>query len=131
MKYWLSFPLGEALFLTARTTKLAVSMKSIALFLLVYLGTTNHVLANDFGDPDLGKIKSPSCVFCHGANGQAVNPSYPNLNGQNAPYLFQSMREYKQGNRSGPLAEMMQAQLSRLNEQDLKDIAAFYAAQER
>ncbi len=106
-------------------------MKNIILFVLLSLSYSHHALANDFGDPDLGKVKSPSCVFCHGANGQAVNPSYPNLNAQNAQYLFQSMRDYQQGNRSGPLAEMMQAQLSRLNEQDLKDIAAFYSTQER
>ncbi|KGY07553.1 c-type cytochrome [Vibrio sinaloensis] len=98
----------------------------LTLFALLF---ASHLHATQFGDAELGKIKSPSCVFCHGATGVAVNKSYPNLNGQNAQYLFQSMLDYKSGNRSGPLAEMMAAQLSRLNEQDLKDIAAYYAQQ--
>ncbi|WP_159653161.1 c-type cytochrome [Vibrio atypicus] len=96
----------------------------LALFLFLPLSSAN---AN--GNPELGKIKSPSCVFCHGSNGQAVNDTYPNLNGQNAEYLVQSMLSYQNGLRKGDLAAMMQAQLSRLNEQDLRDIAAFYASQ--
>lgn len=105
-------------------------MKNILPFTLIALLITPKVLANAFGDAKLGKIKSPSCVFCHGKDGIAVNESYPNLNGQDAQYLYQSMLNYQQGNRKGPLAEMMGAQLSRLNEQDLKDIAAFYASQQ-
>lgn len=83
--------------------------------------------ANSPGNAELGKVKSPSCIFCHGQDGRATNPSYPNLNGQNELYLFNSMKDYQQGNRTGALAEMMKAQLSKLNEQDLRDIAAFYA----
>lgn len=85
--------------------------------------------AESFDDPELGKIKAPSCVFCHGQTGEAVKPSYPNINGQNAQYLYQSMKDYQQGNRTGPLAEMMKGQLSRLNDQDLKDIAAYFSRQ--
>jgi cytochrome c553 len=40
------------------------------------------------------------------------------------------MKDYQQGNRTGALAEMMQAQLSKLNDQDLRDIAAYYSSQE-
>lgn len=94
---------------------------------LTFAAMTVH--ANEFGNPELGKIKSPSCVYCHGPKGQAVNPSYPNLQGQNAQYLFESMKAYQRGDRTGALADMMQAQLSKLNEQDLKDIAAYYTEQ--
>ncbi|NOH80327.1 cytochrome c [Vibrio sp. RE86] len=81
-----------------------------------------------FGDPELGKVKSPSCIFCHGTDGIAPNPSYPNINGQNEQYLFQSMKDYQEGKRQGALAEMMKAQLSRLNDQDLRDIAAYFGS---
>ncbi|UPQ90073.1 c-type cytochrome [Vibrio sinaloensis] len=84
---------------------------------------------SNFGDPQLGKIKAPSCVFCHGADGVATNPTYPNLNGQDVQYLYQSMKAYQNGERVGPLAEMMTAQLSRLDDQDLKDVAAYFAQQ--
>jgi len=85
--------------------------------------------SNQFGDPELGKVKAPSCVFCHGSDGTASNPAYPHLKGQNAQYLFQSMKDYQDGNRTGALAEMMKAQLSRLNDQDLKDISAYFSSQ--
>ncbi|WP_375320772.1 c-type cytochrome [Aliivibrio logei] len=78
------------------------------------------------GDAKLGKLKAPSCVFCHGQTGEAVNASYPNLNMQNETYLYSSMKSYQNDERKGPLAQMMKAQLQRLNDQDLKDIAAFY-----
>lgn len=99
------------------------------LFLPLFFFTT-MVHAQSFGDAKLGKIKSPSCVFCHGQTGEAVKPNYPNLNGQNAQYLYQAMLDYQQGKRTTAMAQMMSAQLRALNEQDLKDIAAFYANQQ-
>ncbi|ENM5858246.1 cytochrome c, partial [Vibrio mimicus] len=78
--------------------------------------------------PVLGQQKAPSCVFCHGSDGIATQPSYPNLNGLSEEYLFKSMKAYQNGERTGPMAEMMKAQLQRLNDQDLRDVAAFYAS---
>ncbi|GAK82525.1 cytochrome c553 [Vibrio ponticus] len=102
-------------------------MYKLAVIALFAITPLTH--AQPFGDAKLGKVKSPSCVFCHGATGIANNPSYPNLNGQNAQYLYQSMLDYQQGKRTSSMAQMMAAQLRQLNEQDLKDIAAFYAEQ--
>lgn len=39
------------------------------------------------------------------------------------------MKSYQAGERKGPLAEMMAAQLKMLNDEDLRDVAAFYAEQ--
>ena len=39
------------------------------------------------------------------------------------------MKAYQSGDRQGAYAEMMRAQLSKLDDQDLRDIAAFYASQ--
>ena len=98
-------------------------LASFTLFSSISLASPN------FGDAKLGKIKAPSCIFCHGQDGIASNPAYPHIKGQNAQYLFQSMKDYQDGNRTGPLAEMMKAQLSQLNDQDLKDIAAYFSSQ--
>ncbi|WP_194437343.1 c-type cytochrome [Vibrio fluminensis] len=100
------------------------------IYLLALLSISSVTQAEPFGDAELGKVKSPSCVFCHGPTGKAANPSYPNLNGQNAQYLYQSMLDYQQGKRTTSMAQMMAAQLRQLNDQDLKDIAAFYAQQQ-
>ncbi|MGI9875810.1 c-type cytochrome [Vibrio chagasii] len=99
--------------------------KSI-IFLIATLSFSLH--ANDFGDPELGKLKSPSCVFCHSVTGDNTNNAYPKISGQDPTYLFNTMKAYQDGSRKGDYAEMMQAQLSKLNDQDLRDIAAFYAS---
>ncbi|MEF1291036.1 c-type cytochrome [Vibrio sp. M260118] len=103
-------------------------MKYIAL--LLSLTPLFATASSEFGNAELGKVKAPSCVFCHGTDGTASNPSYPHLKGQNAQYLYQSMKDYQDGHRQGALAEMMKAQLSQLNDQDLRDIAAYFASQE-
>ncbi|WP_420855592.1 c-type cytochrome [Vibrio maerlii] len=79
------------------------------------------------GNPELGKVKAPSCIYCHNPNGRPSQTDYPNINGQDALYLFNAMKAYQQGLRSGAYADMMAAQLRHLNDEDLKDIAAFYA----
>lgn len=40
------------------------------------------------------------------------------------------MKAYQNGDRQGDYADMMRAQLSKLNDQDLKDITAFYSSQD-
>lgn len=96
-------------------------------FLLLFLISLPIYATNtNSGDPSQGKIKASSCVFCHGETGRASNKTYPNLDMQNEMYLYLSMKSYQNGERTGPLAQMMKAQLQRLNDQDLRDIAAFY-----
>lgn len=75
-----------------------------------------------------GQVKSASCAACHGANGKAVNSIYPNLAGQNADYLALSLQAYKKGARSGGQAGVMQAFTASLSDQDISDLAAYYAS---
>ncbi|GAL27113.1 cytochrome c553 [Vibrio variabilis] len=90
---------------------------------------SSTLLASNFGDAELGKLKSPSCVFCHNPNGSTSQPSYPDLNGQDPLYLYNAMRAYINDERSGPMAALMKAQLQNLSDEDLKDVAAFYSEQ--
>jgi cytochrome c553 len=39
------------------------------------------------GDPAAGEGKIAACAACHGTDGKATAPIYPNLAGQNADYL--------------------------------------------
>ncbi len=100
--------------------------QSLALILLAF---SSSLHASDLGDPELGKVKSPSCVFCHNPTSPSADNSYPKLSGQDPTYLFNTMKAYQNGERQGDYADMMRAQLSKLNDQDLKDIAAFYTSQ--
>ncbi|MEZ8066841.1 cytochrome c [Vibrio sp. FF145] len=99
-------------------------------FTLLLLTLSPSLHASNFGDPELGKMKSPSCIFCHNPTGETSNTAYPKLSGQDSTYLYNKMKAYQNGDRQGAYAEMMQTQLSKLNDQDLKDIAAFYASQQ-
>lgn len=79
------------------------------------------------GDPAAGKAKTASCVACHQADGNSTNPQWPKLAGQNAKYLTKQLRDLKaQKTRKNPVMMGMAAALS---EQDMEDIAAYYASQ--
>ena len=78
------------------------------------------------GDAAAGKAKSASCVACHGADGNSMNPEWPSLAGQHPAFLAKQLRNFKDGDRSNALMSPMAAPLS---EQDMEDLAAFYASQ--
>ena len=92
---------------------------SIASFFLL---TTAHAA----GDVEAGKSKSAMCAACHGPDGNSPAPTFPKLAGQHADYLAKQLAEYKSGDRQNATMNGMAAALS---EQDMADLAAFYAAQ--
>ncbi|MEM7282959.1 MAG: c-type cytochrome [Pseudomonadota bacterium] len=78
------------------------------------------------GDPEAGKTKAVVCAACHGADGNSVNPEWPNLAGQHETYAITQLKAFNEGTRNNPL---MNAQAAILSDQDMKDLAAFYSAQ--
>ncbi|MCK0536775.1 c-type cytochrome [Alcanivorax quisquiliarum] len=101
-------------------------MKSVKLFVLMLAGlTAGHVHAA--GDAAAGEAKSAVCAACHAADGNSPVGMYPKLAGQGEKYLLKQLMDYKSGARQDPI---MQAQVATLSEQDMADLAAFYAAQE-
>ena len=86
-------------------------------------------LANAAGDTEAGSKKIAICVACHGTDGKATAPIYPNLAGQNAPYLEASLKAYRAGERAGGMSAVMTPQATNLSDQDIADIAAYYSQQ--
>jgi len=78
------------------------------------------------GDAGAGKTKSATCAGCHGMDGNSANPDWPNLAGQGAAYIEQQLQAFKAGERQNATMAPMAATLG---EQDMADLAAFYAAQ--
>ncbi|BCX88887.1 hypothetical protein MIN45_P1257 [Methylomarinovum tepidoasis] len=74
-------------------------------------------------DVAAGKAKAAACGGCHGADGIATNPAYPNLAGQHAQYLVAAMKAYKTGARDHAV---MKAMVSSLSDEDMENIAAYY-----
>ncbi|USD65921.1 cytochrome c [Vibrio sp. SCSIO 43136] len=80
------------------------------------------------GDVAAGKAKAGVCAACHGPAGIAMIDGYPNLAGQNEKYLVESMKAYKNKQRNGGLAVVMQAQAAALSDQDIENLAAYFAS---
>jgi cytochrome c553 len=99
-------------------------VKSIlALILVVSLPSVS--LAQ--GSAEAGAGKTAVCVACHGPNGNdSVLPEVPKLGAQGERYLLKQLQEIKNGVRVVPL---MTGMLNALNDQDLADVAAYYASQ--
>ena len=66
------------------------------------------------------------CASCHGEDGNSLVPAFPKLAGQQAVYLLRELKDYKSGKR---VSEIMQPIVSGLSEDDLANLAAFYASQ--
>ncbi|MBT6056479.1 MAG: cytochrome c, partial [Gammaproteobacteria bacterium] len=79
------------------------------------------------GDAAAGQAKSALCGSCHGADGNSPLAMNPKLAGQNASYLVKQLQDFKAGNRPG---QTMAAMVLALSDQDMEDIAAFYASQD-
>lgn len=80
------------------------------------------------GDAEAGRNKAQPCAACHGPTGnESVDPTYPRLAAQHEDYLAKALRDYKTGARTNAIMAGFAATLS---EEDILDLAAFFAAQE-
>jgi cytochrome c553 len=81
------------------------------------------------GDPRAGRTKTSMCAGCHGIPGwRTAYPgvySVPKLGGQHADYIVAALKAYKNGERSHP---SMVGIAGSLSDQDMEDIAAYYAS---
>jgi cytochrome c553 len=76
-----------------------------------------------------GATLALQCSMCHGARGTAsVGTDVPSLAGQPASATYKQLRDFKSGHRH---SVTMQPLASNLGDQDMRDLAAFYAIQQR
>ncbi len=97
------------------------------MFGIVLVALSGAALA---GDADAGKSKAAACGACHGSDGNSAAPNFPSLAGQHEKYIIKQLMDTKVPQAEGgrPIPEMT-GQLNNLSDQDIADIAAFYAAQ--
>ena len=99
-------------------------MNKLIVSLLLTLGISG--LAHAAGDAAAGQGKIVMCSACHNPDGNSLLPDFPKLAGQGERYLLKQMQDIKSGAR--PVVEMT-GMLDALDDQDLADIAAWYASQ--
>lgn len=95
--------------------------RSLILLLSVLIPTLS--LAE--GDPTAGAQKASLCAACHGPKGISVNTLWPNLAGQNGPYLEKQMKAFRDGDRQEPT---MQPFMAGLTDQDVADLASYFSS---
>jgi cytochrome c553 len=78
------------------------------------------------GDPVAGKDKAALCFGCHGEDGNSTDPQYPKLAGQYGTYIAKQVRNYLASTRSH---QIMSGMASSVSDEDLDDIAAYFASQ--
>jgi cytochrome c553 len=70
------------------------------------------------------------CSTCHGAGGISVSATFPNLAGQQAPYLDVQLKAFRDRSRADPHAQaFMWGMAAQLTDSTIADIAAYFAAQ--
>ena len=99
-------------------------MKSFCFALLtILLFSASSAMA---ADAEAGKAKSALCASCHGPAGNSINPLWPNLAGQKEQYLAKQIKAFRDGTRKDA---MMAPMVAALSDDDIANLAAYYAAQ--
>ena len=78
--------------------------------------------------PDLARgqaIATQVCAACHTVDGSRGSPANPILAGQHPEYIVKQLTEFKSEKRQNPI---MKGFASALSEDDMKNVAAFYAS---
>lgn len=78
------------------------------------------------GSVEAGAARVAVCMACHGPAGNSANPEWPKLAGQGSRYTYEQLKAFKSGTRQNPL---MSGQAAALSDTDMRDLAAYYAAQ--
>ena len=105
------------------SNRLAILSKQLLIALTIGL---LPVAAQAAGDAARGEAQAATCIACHGADGATgLDPSYPNLAGQNEKYLVHQLELIASNERAVPL---MAGQLTGKSASDLADLAAYYAS---
>ena len=78
------------------------------------------------GDAAAGQAKAAVCGACHGPDGNSMAPNFPKLAGQGERYLDKQLHDIKSGKR---VVLEKTGLLTNLNDQDLADMAAYFASQ--
>jgi cytochrome c553 len=97
----------------------------VSLLLTVGISGMAHAAGVKPGDA-AGQAKAAVCGACHGPDGNSMAPNFPKLAGQGERYLTKQLHDIKSGKRT--VLEMT-GLLTNLSDQDLADLAAYFASQ--
>lgn len=76
-------------------------------------------------DLEAGKETAAICAGCHGVDGYAMNPEWPNLAGQNVKYIENQLKAFQNGNRRN---DLMTPMAQSLDAEGVANVAAYYSS---
>jgi cytochrome c553 len=79
-----------------------------------------------FAGVEEGRVKSQTCVACHGPGGNSAIPAIPSLSGQPKQFIVSALFQFREGKRKNDQMSPMAASLSNV---DMNDLAAYFSAQ--
>lgn len=101
-----------------------LTLSRLSLIFCLYLLSICSLSAE--ADIEAGKAKAGTCIACHGVGGVSVNVEWPSLAGQGEAYLYKQMVEFQA--EEGRSNILMAPMIMDLTDQDMRDIAAYYAS---
>jgi cytochrome c553 len=102
----------------------AVELESLALYFASQTPATRTLPAT-VGDPAAGQVLALRCTGCHGWHGVSEDAVTPMLAGQDSTYLVKALGGYGKSRHHAS----MERQLGPLGENEIRDIAAYFASQ--
>jgi len=89
---------------------------------------TGHAVAQDVS---VGKaLYSRACASCHGPAGQGL-ASFPSLQGRDAEYIANRLRQYRAGERVGANTALMAPNAADLSDADISALADYISSEFR
>ena len=115
-------------------------MKRLTLLSMLLAGivssaqAADHAKAAPKGDAAKGQaIGSTVCAACHGPDGNSIGAPNPKLAGQHPEYLLKQMKDFKaaEGKQPERANAIMNGMIAAFDEEQMRDLAAFFAAQKQ
>lgn len=101
-----------------------IDMKIVRTMMVVGVVLVMSSTAMASGNATAGKSKASSCAMCHGADGKGKGTNPP-LAGLDAKRIEEQLKAFKSGARK---SGMMEPAAKKLSDQDIADLAAYYAS---
>jgi cytochrome c553 len=121
---------SSAPLLFSRKAPLTAAKLGAGLILAVVVTAAGAAETKPAAKPDPAKgqaISTAVCAACHTNDGSRGSPANPILQGQHPEYLAKQLAEFKSGKRENAI---MKGFASTLSEEDMKNVAAFYASKQ-
>jgi len=104
----------------------------ILLSLALVLASASQAAEEKAADAGKGQQTAAQiCVGCHGPDGNSPASANPKLAGQHAPYLYKQLANFKaaDGKAAERVNPIMGGMVAALSDDDMRNVAAWYASQ--